>query len=547
MKKLLLSQLFCLAVLSQCDIYNKPLMEPRPVKPDGERVIAIYVSKYPYPNVFTVGDKLPLKKDDDGGGGGWMPEDALEITGLTDTNPPRVLAPDEYTISSLQPEYNELEKPVFDSDDEGILVAYESAEKLTVTVTLNDNDEIKCKFYIKITPADVGDDIVEIKDFSDKSGHGWAVPFPSKAKPGDKITVYVNSDRAYICSNLCYKYDDENRTISLDENGTYTFTMPEVQPGGVVELEADFRPRLEAMRVSGRRTYYESLAEAIYSDGTKGVVWALKDIELNSGIVIGAGGSIALKVLDEMTTSEITIKRGEIYTESLFKVENGGLLVLGEANGVVFNIDGNGSGVIATEPLISVGNGGSFYMYGNTALINNKIEVDSHGGGLHVFQDSYAEIHGGIISGNKVKYGGGIQVGHHDLYGGSDKTLVQILGGSISENKAYMGGGINVDRATLKLLDGVTITSNEVGTSSADYPPRGGGIHINNGGSVSVINGRIFNNKTSSSNGSGVYVDYDPKTGSINWFGTSSSASANIIDDVYVDPHSSISVIPIYP
>ncbi|MDR2659903.1 MAG: hypothetical protein LBC27_07965 [Spirochaetaceae bacterium] len=184
--------------LSQCDIWNKPIIEQITKAEEQPAVIeSIAVKTYPWPNVFFVNCEKPAlwspdENDTAWETDGWEAAYGLEIMGFLNDGNIIVLTPDMYTIED------------FDNID--------ADEKKEIKVTLNDeNNErdkaVTTEFYIKIAEtAPGGIAYYEIKGYEGEGGS--AVPYPSMGESGKTtpVQVHVSVKSGYILKSNGLSY-----------------------------------------------------------------------------------------------------------------------------------------------------------------------------------------------------------------------------------------------------------------------------------------------------------------------------------------------------
>jgi hypothetical protein len=171
--------------------------------------------------------------------------------------------------------------------------------------------------------------------------------------------------------------------------------------------------------------------------------------------------------------------------------------------------------------------GGTFTMDGGTIDDNTATGgINSSGGGVHVNSGSF-DMTGGIISGNKAAFGGGVRMDGAGIFKMSgdakviDNTasITPAQGGGvyfngsgvgsftmedqaeISGNIAAIGGGVYVAADTFTMTGGTigsnTATSTGIGTG-------GGGVYVMGSGTFTMTGGTIGGN--TAVQGGGVYV-----------------------------------------
>jgi hypothetical protein len=186
MKKAIPLLIACAAALAQCDIWQKPLIEQ--ILKEAQKINPIekiIVTKYPFPNMFKTDSEI-LAGLKNGGAEIWKNECDLEVSGITSVGEIRKLTAEEYTVES------------FDTD------AFTGGGEIPVTVTLTGAPDVKTEFYIAV--ASLGENYYEVKIDAGIS-HGILVPFPSGAKEGGTVTVYIYPDGGYV-------YAENSITIS---------------------------------------------------------------------------------------------------------------------------------------------------------------------------------------------------------------------------------------------------------------------------------------------------------------------------------------------
>ena len=142
---------------------------------------------------------------------------------------------------------------------------------------------------------------------------------------------------------------------------------------------------------------------------------------------------------------------------------------------------------------VSVYNG-SFTMYGGN-ITGNKTSDSTWGSGVFVSnfggnKGSFT-MYGGKISGNTAPQGGGVCV--YDNF--------TMYGGEISGNEAnYSGGGVVVENGGTFTMKNGAISDNKVASGYTYYG--GGGVDVNYGGTFTMEGGTISRNKYTATNGS---------------------------------------------
>ncbi|MDR2444720.1 MAG: hypothetical protein LBD44_02115, partial [Spirochaetaceae bacterium] len=456
MKKLFLSEkavsipalcLFCLLLFTQCDVWNKPLVTTIQDKIDTLKSIkTILVTKYPFPNTFAAGDNAPYKMS----AREWADKYGLEISGVDDLNGMRVLTPGtEYTVET--PGNNA------------------AGGSLTVTVKLTDangDGGVTTEFVVGIKSGNGNS--YKISQYNDANGK--AIPFPSMATAGQKVTVYVYPAQGFILKENSLSYQmspsaPNGNPATVIHNGS--FDMPAYD----IELKAGFEDTsgAPAMRISGgNQRYYTSLEEAVYDAGTMGVVYVLgENVFIDKEISIG--GTAALTVMAQYgpprTIRRKTAVSGTAFTGSLFNVKSGAALTLDAGNNPGFVIDGGlTAGLIASSPLVTV-SGGSFTIGARVTLQNNSNSstggVGGTGGAVHVSGGVFS-MNGGLVQKNTAASGGAVHVsgGEFSMKDGLIKENTATLGGGVYNNDIFSisGNSIVTQDNDVYLTDGKFIT-----------------------------------------------------------------------------------------
>jgi hypothetical protein len=507
--------LFIACALAQCDVWQKPLIEPilKETK-KADSIEKIMVTKYPYPNTFSR-DSETLAVLKDGGAAVWENECALEVSGITSGGETRTLTAPEYTVDGFDP------------------AALTDGNENPVTVTLNGASDITTSFDIAI--VSFSGTYYEVK-IADGISNGALVPFPSKAKDGETVTVYIHPDERYAYKESGVLIPPPPQVdITKDTDDTFTFIMP----GSDVTITAEFfKAEAKLEREGQSAVYYETLEEAFsgLESGKKAAITLLCDVEeQNSGITVS--GNVTLTAAPGAAK---TISRGGGFTGSLFTVGSGASLALDAGYSLGLTLDGKNISV--NSPLVTV-SGGALTMGGRVTLQNNNNNGGNDGGGVYL-NGGLFEMTGGKISGNKVPNGGGVYLnsgafningdavisGNKASYGGGvyiNGGLFEMTGGAvISGNTAAeyndlwlalgSGGKFNADGGMIGAAEpslgggGVYIYGGQDDGGSMDYfdqtlSPYGGGVYINDG-TFEMTGGGISGNIAGAGNGGGVSV-----------------------------------------
>ncbi|MDR3357135.1 MAG: hypothetical protein LBO04_08145 [Spirochaetaceae bacterium] len=529
MKKALLLQVFCLALLARCGVWNQPIISSIEKRVNEIRSIhTIFVKTPPSANTFIAGeDAIPYDAE------GWAAK-GLEIGGLNGLNETRDLLPvQDYEVD-----------PLADPDVPG--------EK-TVTVRLNDPDrnyEIRTEFVISVlTPGEIYRRIEPyILDAGDGEKHRvLAVPSiisgPELEDSGDAglpvaIKIYPANGYTLVENSLAYSYalppSKEKQLVLTD--GEYKFKTSDFPAGkSRLYLYAEFTPPEGAVKMDG--IFYATLADAIEAvpgDNTEYTITVLESITIDAAGTASIGDGKHIKLVPGGTSG--TISRESGYTGVLFTVNSGGSLALAGNEAKTLTIDGgavlNGetnSGLSASASLVSV-NGGTLSISEGAILQNNYncdrgggVYVDggaftmsggtisenwgSDGGGVYIIGGSTFTMTGGLIANNTGNNGGGVNVGSADT---NRYNTFMFSGGAIQNNKIksggnWGGGGVTVANGTLSMSGGALISGNETSTASKDTG--GGGVCVESNGAFTMSCGTISGNSAKgSAGGGGVYI-----------------------------------------
>jgi hypothetical protein len=117
--------------------------------------------------------------------------------------------------------------------------------------------------------------------------------------------------------------------IKADENGRYSFKMPEYTDEYLEEkkvaIEARFEKAVAMREGGGSREYFTDFRDAVYSGGTMGLVILLSEVEVDGPIVIGGGGELTIV---PGQGADVTVRRRAGNTGSIFDIqENSGVIV----------------------------------------------------------------------------------------------------------------------------------------------------------------------------------------------------------------------------
>jgi hypothetical protein len=476
-------------LLSQCDDWNKPLIERIKKSTDEQKtgnIQELIITQFPWPNTFNTGEMEPIHYDNPDWPAGSWEEMGLEVCAILKTGGWQKLTPDNYIITG------------FDSQT--------PAEKEIISVYAKDDPEKSAEFPIIIL-----DNGTEYKSVSPYQGAGGKIiPYPSKVALGSGATVslHIYPDNGYVLDGGSLKIEtaEGGSAAYKAEGGVYIFTMPDSD----VTLNAKFVNKEAKLESGGSVTYYDHLKESLQDAGSGGggVITLLKTpVYIDETIMITGGNDITL-ASDMWKEQEIHwggLAGGNMT--SMIEVESGASLTLDGSGGELV-IDG--AGFSAAERLVKVA--GAFTVKDGVTLKNSK------GGGVYVNGGKFT-MYGGEISGNTAYIGGGVSVsggGEFTMSGGeiSGNTAGQgggggvnveggiftLSGGEISGNTAYVGGAVVVNGGggTFTMIVG------EISGNMAGYG--GGGVFVN-GGTFTLSGGAVSGN-TAGHNGGGVVVIY---------------------------------------
>jgi hypothetical protein len=396
-------------LLSQCDDWNKPLIERIKKSTDEQKtsnIQELVITRLPWPNTFNTGETEPVHYDNPDWPDGSWEEMGLEVCAVLKTGGWQKLTPDKYVITG------------FDSQTPG--------EKEIISVYAKDDPEKSAEFSIMIL-----DNGTEYKSVSSYQGAGGKIiPYPSKAAVGSDsiVNLHIYADNGYALDGASIKIETaEGVNVAYKaEGGVYTFTMPDSD----VTLSAKFINSEAKLESGGNATYYEHLKDAV------------------EAAVVGGGGAITLLKTPVYIDDTITITGGNDITlnSDMWKEQEihwggpAGENVIGMIeveHGASLTMDGTGGGLVidgaeAAETARLVKVAGDLAMKDGVTLKNSK------GGGVYIANGGTFTMDGGEISANTVELnGGGVDV--------SDGGKFIMNGGAISGNSATYGGGVCVN------------------------------------------------------------------------------------------------------
>ena len=285
-----------------------------------------------------------------------------------------------------------------------------------------------------------------------QNGSVTALPAQNDGKyaEGDTVTLLATPTDGYALNGLTYTYTTAGgeaitSRVWADENGVFSFTMPEVNVSVTAKFVSEWSLLQKAINdaMDGETVKLERNYIAVSSDGP---------------LVVPTGKTVTLDlnghILNRRLSGKQAVDNGSVI------VVNGTLIVTDnstEKNGVITggNSSDFGGGV-------RVDQGGSFTLESGTIIGNS---ADFKGGGVYVKSGSFT-MTGGSISGNSADFDGG------GVYVNSGSTF-NMQGGSISGNSAnFDGGGVYVFGGSF------TMTGGSISGNSADFD--GGGVLIEN-------------------------------------------------------------------
>ncbi len=227
---------------------------------------------------------------------------------------------------------------------------------------------------------------------------------------------------------------------------------------------------------------------------TGGNYYLKKDVTIEHPIQIDGDVTICLNGKE--------IKNVGKTTGSVFEVPSGKKLTLTNCTGNTGNgriVCENGSGVYVS--------GGTLNLYsGQIANSKGQTGTDSntYGGGVYVTGIGTFNMYGGVITGNRVNYGGGVYVksGTFTMYGGT----IQSNHSSNGSGSSSSGGGVYVEESgNFIMKNDASVTANKIEYGST----AGAGVYVNGGTFEMHDNASVTGNEASNRDGSsgcGVYV-----------------------------------------
>jgi hypothetical protein len=335
--------------------------------------------------------------------------------------------------------------------------------------------------------------------FSTWDGSGGTVKLPIDIPDGDeKYTVILTSpgrssieiesapprDSTIVLDVPPGTWDIEIRVE--DENGL-TFLgdaeKVEVKPGETKEVPVTMYPATQVNKdkgfsdafdyFEGREDIDEYVDDPNIENNSLCYIEIAEPITIDKPVTLSGGKNITLR-----TNDKITITRGEGFTQTLFRINEGSKLTLGGVGSGEITIRGNNGN---NSSLITVL--GELIMNDKVTITGNTISVaypgdqNAGGGGVYVGKGGIFTMNGGKINLNTTLegHGGGVRV---------REGTFTMNGGEINNNEAYLGGGVRLSIGTFT-MNGGTISNN---TAERD----GGGVSVGerqtftrNGGTVS--------------------------------------------------------------
>jgi hypothetical protein len=441
-KKTALIAALCAVFLTQCEVWNKPLIEEIEKTSGGEdaQIERLVIVSPPWPNTFYIGDDEPDWK-----------ELGLKVSAVSPSGDWTELDTSDYEVKG------------FDKATLG---------KQTITIHPKNRNAQYAEFYIEILDAAL--EYYNIEPYA--GNYGKVIPFPSKIEKNEKnikITLYIYPDEGYIIKSISYEATGEGGAVRVtppsetDYSNIWTFNMP---AGKDIDLKAEFRSRegVGAMRVvSDELKYYTTLKEAIASieDHGQGTISILDNLTLDECISITEKKNI---MIVSYNRESITLTR-KTETGSLFSIDKGATLTLSGAAGNL-TIDG-GELNDTPGPLIAV-NGGTLSIINGpgskttgVTLKNNKSGslvnatspvdpitiIEREKAGVLIQDGGYFNMESGVICGNEM----GVLTangGKFEMNGGVIKD--NLVGGVFVSNPGVfdMNGGV-IERNGEKVLN----------------------------------------------------------------------------------------------
>jgi hypothetical protein len=181
---------------------------------------------------------------------------------------------------------------------------------------------------------------------------------------------------------------------------------------------------------------------------------------------------------------------GSLFTVRGFNESSKISLVLDEN----ITLEGWGSGVTNTAPLVFVSKYAELVMKDGSAVKKNEASGNI-GGGVSITDNSVFTMSGGTISDNKTTSvsfgGGGVYIGN---------SVFTMTGGTISGNTASgNGGGVHIIGST----SSTSVFTMSEGTISDNVASSGGGVSINNYSVFTMSGGTISGNEANGTGGVG--------------------------------------------
>lgn len=198
--------------------------------------------------------------------------------------------------------------------------------------------------------------------------------------------------------------------------------------------------------------------------------------------------SEAVSYVNSLTDQTAYVKLLSDVNDAFMYVENGKAAVL-DLNGKTLDGGLSGKAAVGEGSVIAV-NGGTLTLKdsGTGGKITGGNSTDGGGGGITVRWGGALYMEGGIITGNRAAYGGGVFVAQNSLDGRD--SLFYMSGGSITGNDSTVyGGGVRIAEYSAMTVSGAaTIQDNFVGGTLS------GGVYVQGTGEKSnaVLNGKAI-------------------------------------------------------
>ena len=281
--------------------------------------------------------------------------------------------------------------------------------------------------------------------------------------------------------------------------------------GGIFFSVKGLTAKAESIEVSS----FEQLKEEVGSDASRNII-LVNDIVFSETLVVGKDLSIT-------ANGNVTITRGEDFSDTLLEIENGAQVSVSATTGNSVVFDGEetqvGSTAIVNKGNLTIGNNVLIKRFVSTvsgvAIKNNGVLI-LDGAELfensHVQEDGAATTYGIIMCNDKSSTtfaSGKIHDNVTDTSGVfflNNGAHAQMNGGEVYGNQALDGAGFFVKTATLNINGGKIYSNVATGNSDA----YGGAIFAKDEGVTTLGNVEIYENVAVS--GSAIYMTDSAKT-----------------------------------